>query len=109
MYGFHGFGWPIPNLIVPRVRVSYHWRRRDGEARPFEGVRTELPHSLWPGQSARFVAAVVAPPDPGRFNLRWDLVVENVSWFSTQGWAAPELEIEVEPSARAEAAIDRPA
>ena len=60
-----------------------------------------------PGASARFVAGVVAPPDPGPFSLRWDLLIENVSWFSTQGWATPELEIEVEPSDRAGVALDR--
>jgi uncharacterized coiled-coil protein SlyX len=33
------------------------------------------------------------PNEPGWYRLKWDLVLENVGWFSQRGWSAPEQEV----------------
>jgi hypothetical protein len=88
--------WPFAGLGAPEVRLAYHWLRPGGAVYEHEGQRTTLPHTLRPGQTANLFAAVRAPRHPGRFILRWDLVIEHVAWFSARGWRGPEAEIRVE-------------
>ena len=87
--------WPFRGLGVPEVRVSYHWLRSTGEMYEFEGERTDLPHTLRPGETTRLLAAVRPPEDPGSYVLQWDLVVEGISWFSWKGWQGPRVEVQV--------------
>jgi Glycosyl transferase family 2 len=99
MYEFQGSGWPVPGLIRPGVRVAYHWLRENGETYEFDGLRTDLLHTLRPGELTTIVAQVRPPAEPGRYILRWDLVIEHVSWFSAQGWRGPEHAVRVEAEA----------
>ena len=96
IYEFGGDGWPVPGLISPRVRVGYHWLREDGQIHEYEGHRTNLPHTLHPGEATQVVAQVLAPAGPGTYRLQWDLVIEHVAWFSSQGWQGPEVMVRVE-------------
>jgi hypothetical protein len=72
--------WPARGPT--RVRVSYHWRDLAGQEVVREGIRTELPGPLGPGEAAEIVAEVLAPPVPGRYLLELDLLRERVAWFS---------------------------
>ncbi len=90
------FVWTIPSLGAPAVRVGYHWVRPSGEMHVFDTHRDYLPHPVWPGESARMPASVLAPDEPGEYILRWDLVIENVAWFSSRGWQGPEARVRVE-------------
>ncbi|MFQ5854597.1 MAG: O-antigen ligase family protein [Anaerolineae bacterium] len=66
-------------------RLSYHWLDSDtGEVVIFEGLRTELPHAVRPGQSVQLHARIQAPPQPGRYRLAWDVLQENRVWFSAK-------------------------
>ena len=68
------------------VFLSYHWSRvGEDKVLIFEGARTPLPRTVAPGQEVTVDATVVAPPEPGRYALRWDMVREHVFWFSTVG------------------------
>jgi predicted O-methyltransferase YrrM len=58
-------------------------------------VRTPLPLTLRPGDPINVIAQVVAPWQSGRYLLQWDPLIENVTWFSTQGWKGPEVEVQV--------------
>ena len=95
--------WSLPGLGAPEVRISYHWLRATGEMYDYEGNRTGLPHTLRPGGTTRLIAQVLPPGEPGCFILQWDMVIEDVSWFSTQGWQGPSLEVRVIDDGQADA------
>jgi hypothetical protein len=88
-----------PRAGADAVHVSYHWESA-GPAGPrldFEGRRTPLPHDLAPGASLRLTAEVQAPRQPGRYRLRWDMVRENVTWFSERGNPTGDQLVDVSP------------
>jgi O-antigen ligase len=91
-------GWPAsgPNP----VDVSYHWTdERSGRTVVFDGVRTALPHDVAPGERARLAAEVRAPLEPGRYELRLDVVQEHVTWFGEQGNPELAAPVDVEEAA----------
>lgn len=47
--------------------------------------RTPLPQTLTTGETVELQAKLRTPPEPGRYRLRWDMVHEMVTWFSSQG------------------------
>ena len=47
--------------------------------------RTPLPHDVGPGEEIEIALHVVADLPPGRYGLRYDMVVEGVTWFEFQG------------------------
>ncbi|HYP41500.1 MAG TPA: O-antigen ligase family protein [Chloroflexia bacterium] len=70
---------------APLVNLSYHWKSLDKGSYPvFEGVRTRLPHEVQPGQTVTMNAYVKAPSKVGDYYLEWDLVQEDVAWFSVK-------------------------
>ena len=75
------------------VRLGYHWLLPDGATYVREGVRTDLPRSLAPGESVRFFATIACPSEVGEYILQWDLVIEDVAWFSERGWHAPTVAV----------------
>ena len=62
--------------------LSYHWV---GPASLYDGERTVLPYDVAPGESINLKAKLIAPSVPGTYTLQWDMVHENVTWFSNQG------------------------
>jgi hypothetical protein len=80
------------------VRLAYHWEPlgRPASIGDFEGMRTALPIDVRPGREASLVATARAPRIEGAYRLRWDLVQENVTWFSERGNSMPEQSIAVE-------------
>ncbi len=65
--------------------LSYHWLTPEGgSVAEFEGLRTELPHPVRPGQTVRLQARVRAPQTPGRYRLAWDMLQEHRFWFSQE-------------------------
>ena len=69
------------------VRLSYHWANPAGKVIVFEGERTDLPANVATGGEVELQAKVKAPAAPGVYQLQWDPVEEQVTWFSQQ--AAP--------------------
>ena len=47
--------------------------------------REALPRPVGPGQQVEWEFACPAPPVPGVHHLKFDLVVEGVSWFEAGG------------------------
>jgi hypothetical protein len=62
--------------------VSYHWLDASGRVAVFEGARTNLSADVPPGHRQMVVADVQAPSKAGRYLFVWDVVQENVTWFS---------------------------
>jgi len=81
------------------TRLSYHWSFAPaaGPARfvVYDGLRTELPGDVPPGGVVHLVGVVRAPPAGGVYRLSWDLVQENVTWFSDQGNPVGEQSVDV--------------
>jgi hypothetical protein len=66
------------------VNLAYHLYAESGNVYVWDGARTELPHSVGIGQTALVNATVRVPERAGEFTIRFDLVEEGVTWFSTQ-------------------------
>ena len=49
--------------------------------------RTPLPRDVPPGDEIRVAMTIAGDLDPGRYELRYDMVVEGVTWFEFQGSA----------------------
>jgi SAM-dependent methyltransferase len=47
--------------------------------------RTPLPHDVAPGDSLDLDVAIAGSLEPGRYRLRYDVVVEGVTWFEFHG------------------------
>ncbi|MEM6991206.1 MAG: sulfatase-like hydrolase/transferase [Myxococcota bacterium] len=62
-------------------RFGYRWLDADGVPVPEEGVRTELPAIVAPGETIVLAARVVAPAEPGSYALAWEPVREHVRWY----------------------------
>jgi hypothetical protein len=73
--------WPSSGVLP--IDVSYHWMSATGDIYlVFEGLRTQLPHDVSPGETLSVNAIVQAPPRAGDYRFQWDLVHENVTWFT---------------------------
>lgn len=82
----------------PRVRLSYHWHRRDGGAVLTEGPRSPLPCRVKPGAGTVAPVPVRAPEIEGEFELRVDLLLEDVRWFDAPAGVA--VSVRKRPPAR---------
>jgi SAM-dependent methyltransferase len=78
------------------VHVSSHWLTPAGAMVEFDGLRSDLPRALGPGESGRTVVHVRAPAAAGSYLLAIDLVKEGVTWFSEAGspWHATRIEVD---------------
>jgi hypothetical protein len=110
--------WPSQGKHL--VSMSYHWSdARTGDMLAFEGARTPLPHDVAPGGTVVLWAKLRTPDDPGMYVARWDLVQENVTWFSVYGDRGMSQRVEVtrsaapprrtEPSPSDDEALEEPA
>jgi peptidoglycan hydrolase-like amidase len=86
---------PWPATGSSPVRLSYHWLDAAGRMAIWDGARTDLPREIAPGESVSLNALVVAPAQPGSYLLQWDLLQENVSWFSARGVTGPVVPVRV--------------
>jgi hypothetical protein len=60
--------------------------------------RTPLPRNdLAPGESVKMTLEVHCPARPGRYDVRFDLVEERVTWFARQGSPMGRMELIVTP------------
>jgi len=79
-----------------RINLGVHWYNRDTrEVVIFDGDSGELPDDVERGQSATVKMVITAPEKPGRYVIAYDLVHENVTWFSHQGVIPMEVDINV--------------
>lgn len=73
------------------VRLAYHWLDERGRTVVYDGLRTELPRDLAPGERTTISMTVLPPRAPGSYALVIDLVREHVTWFSERGSQALTL------------------
>jgi hypothetical protein len=65
------------------VRLAYRWRRAAGWGNYEE--RADLREPLAAGQTAAVWIPVIAPAEPGDYQLEFDLVQERIAWFADKG------------------------
>lgn len=70
-----------------RILLSYHWRSAEHGLLLREGDRTLLTAGVDPGGTTTVEAGFWTPYEPGEYLLEWDLVAEDVNWFSERGVA----------------------
>ena len=92
---------PLNRTSPGATHLSYHWGCPNGGYRSladFEGLRSGLPADVPPGGTIDVVAVVRGPEAPGEYRLSWDLVQEDVSWFSARGSPTADQSLFVEPA-----------
>jgi hypothetical protein len=89
-----------PSTGQQPTHLAYHWQRLDGATTlaDYEGLRTELPEDVAPGGVLEVVATARGPAREGRYSLHWDVVQEDVTWFSDRGNAMPDQPVTVLPA-----------
>ena len=84
-----------PKEAAPTT-LAYHWLDPESkEVFDFEGLRTSLSRPVKPGQGIVLQAQVRAPAIPGRYLLAWDMLRENLFWFSLEGCPSAYTRVEV--------------
>ncbi len=81
-------------------RLAYHWLDRDGETVVRDGLRSELPTVVAPGEEVTVVAEILGPPEPGRYLLEWEPLREGVRWYGRPvetSAAGERREVRVQP------------
>jgi len=80
------------------IAASYHWLDERGNAIVWDGIRTELPGPIGPGERVLLEIAVRAPMPPAQYGFALDLVAEHRAWFGELGENdAPSEAVEVLP------------
>lgn len=64
------------------IYLAYHWLDASGNIINYDGIRSNLPKDIAPGEDITFVAQIHTPEKSGLYQLQWDMVQENVTWFS---------------------------
>jgi hypothetical protein len=72
------------SAINPAFRLSYHLLLDDNRVSSWQGLRTDFPRPVNPGESISLNAAVEAPGKPGRYRIMWDIERVGWLWFSTE-------------------------
>ena len=60
--------------------------------------RTSLPYDVAPGEEVAVQMRVAGELPPGSYELRYDLVVEGVTWFEFDGSSCPRRTLQVTPN-----------
>ena len=69
------------------VRLAYHLYDASGALIAWDGVRSELPRELQPGEAETVDLRIGTPWLTGAYTVRPDLVRDGVGWFSSRGEA----------------------
>jgi hypothetical protein len=67
------------------IRLGAQLCTRDGVVINRDYERAWLPHDVAPGAAVDVPITVTAPPEPGRYALKFDLVCEGIDWFESHG------------------------
>ena len=94
--------WYLPSGSRSNFGVSYHLLSADNRMRVWDQERTYLLATRWncisfiePSRTLTCSVRIAAPRRPGWYQVQFDLVHENVTWFSAHGNVFPTIELEV--------------
>jgi O-Antigen ligase len=81
----------------PPFALSYHWVvAGSSNVVQFNGLRTPFPMPVAPGSAVSMNAVVIAPANPGWYDLVWDVVHEYRAWLSTENVVPGRTRVRVE-------------
>lgn len=83
-----------PNLVW----LGAHWFLENGSESLGFVPRWSLPEPVGPGESITLDVPIRAPQEPGNYRLQWDMVHEDVTWFSAKSGVFANTEIVVRPA-----------
>ena len=86
---------PIPWEGSAQLRVGQRWRGSDGALLAIGGTGPVIPETVNPGGDYGLQVWVVAPLEPGRYELEVDLRQEQFGWFAERGSRALMLPVAV--------------
>jgi O-antigen biosynthesis protein len=89
---------PWLNFGLHPVRLSYHWRAANAAMAVHDGLRAGFRDPIAPGESATVELRVVAPPEPGQYELQLDLLEEGIAWFSDRGVQPLAIAVTFQPT-----------
>ena len=98
--------WPMRGPSQVPLGISWHVLSTDGTMVSWDMPRRYLDAPaagalsiayLEPGGCMDCTLPFVAPPTPGRYLIRLDMVHERICWFSARGSTFPSWELEVVP------------
>lgn len=82
------------------VEVTYHWLDASAEKiLIWGGARSAIPSNVEPGATLKIESWIRAPGKPGKYILQWDMLQENMTWFSVMVPSTSVVEVTVLPSA----------
>lgn len=81
--------------------LSYHLRKSNGLMIEYDGVRTPLPQRVAPGERLSLQAVIRTPDVAGQYLVEWDMLQENVIWFSAKGSTPAATRLTIVPYAGA--------
>ncbi len=84
-----------------QLHVGDHWLRSDGRMVIRDDARTAIFTTVEPGEECEVQLDVVAPRDPGRYQLEVDVVQESVGWFADRGSPTLRVPVVVAPTGQA--------
>lgn len=67
---------------ISDVRLGGHWYLPKSNGSLAYVPRWSLPDNVSPGEQLRLDVRLRAPRQPGEYRFQWDMVQENVTWFS---------------------------
>jgi hypothetical protein len=80
------------------IHLAAQWRRSDEVLLP-EEPRWPLTRDVAPGEALTLTVPVQAPSTPDDYGLEWDMVQENVTWFSAKSGTRVKSQVTVIPVA----------
>jgi hypothetical protein len=62
--------------------LAYHLVDEGGDPVTYEGERTPLPQPVATGEEVKLQGQILAPLQPGIYSVEWDMIQDEVTWFS---------------------------
>jgi hypothetical protein len=100
---------PVPWPASAQVRVGNRWRGPGGGARVIEDGRAPIEETLAAGDGRTVRLEVMAPAEPGAYELEVDLIQEWIGWLGDRGSSSLRLQVQVDAADQQPAAQDRSA
>lgn len=67
------------------TRMSYHIYDSSNALVTWDGIRSNLPSDISYGKTVNFESKIKLPSKPGYYTIKWDMVKDDGTWFSTLG------------------------
>ena len=88
------------------ISLSYHWlAHNEDSVAEWEGARAPIQQVVAPGETVTVTLPIVAPRQVGPFRLAYDMVQDNVTWFSAKAVPMRVVRVEIGPR-RAQPAVE---